>query len=173
MAKKVKRRDFIKKSTHIGLSAAVSGSIFSHIVDSPIVRASSAEQVDVSVVSGSDYVKSTVRAVELLGGMKNFVPENSKVVVFPNSQSRNPGTYTKPEIVRAVINMCIEAGAGEVNCLTCMAEEYWEATRLKEAVQEAGGKVTNFEGKTFQIYKDRHIVASNGKLHKKIIGAMK
>jgi myo-inositol-1(or 4)-monophosphatase len=47
----------------------------------------------------------------------------------------------------------------------------WAAGAL--IVQEAGGKVTNLEGKAFRIFKDRDIIASNGKLHKKIMGALR
>jgi len=73
--------------------------------------------------------------------MEKFVPRNSKVAILPNTQSRHPGTYTKPEIVRAVIEMCKEAGAEEVNCLSWLTRKHWESTGLAQAVEEAGANL--------------------------------
>ena len=47
--------------------------------------------------------------------MGKFVARGSKVCLLPNAQRSNPGTFTKPEIVRAVAEMCREAGASEVS----------------------------------------------------------
>jgi len=137
MAKKIGRREFVKKSAKIGFSAAVGSSVIYQLVDGSIC-AFGEEKIDIAVVSGSDYLNSTTRAVELLGGIKKFVPKNSKVAILPNTQSRHPGTYTKPEIVRAVIKMCKEAGAKEINCLSWLTKKHWEGTGLAQVVEEEG-----------------------------------
>jgi len=57
------------------------------------------------------------RAVELLGGMSAFVRPGQRVVVKPNiGWDRTPeqAANTHPEVVVAVVRMCLEAGAGEV-----------------------------------------------------------
>ena len=110
MSKEINRRQFIKKSTAIGVSSVLGGSF----IPKP---ATGHSVIDIAVVKGVDYFKNAKRAVELLGGMQRFVPKNSKVALLPNPQSNNPGTYTKPEIVRAAIQMCKEAGAKEVAIL--------------------------------------------------------
>jgi len=136
VGKKIRRRDFLEKSAKVGLSAAFGGSLISPFFHGSCSTVSKREKIDIAVVSGSDYLNSAVKAVNLLGGMEKFVPKNSRVAILPNTQSRHPGTYTKPEIIRAVIRMCKEAGAKEVNCLSWLSTKAWEATGLRKAVEE-------------------------------------
>jgi uncharacterized protein (DUF362 family) len=94
--------------------------------------------IDIGVVKGGDYLKNTKKAVGLLGGMEKFVPKGSKVALLPNPQSNNPGTHTKPEILRAVIQMCKTAGAKDIACISWLKEKYWENTGLKAVVESEG-----------------------------------
>ena len=99
MFKVMTRRSFIKKSARIGVGSVLAGNLladFSH--GGPVS--------EIAVVTGSDYLENTKKAVTLIGGMDKYVPKNSKVAILANAQSNNPGTYTKPEIVRAAIQMC-------------------------------------------------------------------
>ncbi len=137
MENKIGRREFVKKSAQIGISAAIGGSFICDLMDGS-VQVSGKLTVDIAVSSGTDYIESTARAVDLLGGIEKFVPKNSKVVILPNTQSRYPGTYTKPEIVRSVIRMCKKAGAKEVNCLSWLTRKHWEGSGLNKAVEEEG-----------------------------------
>jgi len=136
MDQKIGRREFFKKSARIGFSTAL-GFGFASLSEGK-VSLQGGENVDICVATGSDYLASTIKAVECLGGMKKFVPKDAKVAILPNSQSRHPGTFTKPEVVQAVIEMCKKAGAKEVNCLTLLKRENWEASGLAAAVDEAG-----------------------------------
>jgi uncharacterized protein (DUF362 family) len=131
MAKKINRRDFIKTSTAIGVGAALSGKFTPDLVFG-------GETVDVGVAKGKDYFENTKKAVELIGGIKKYVPKNAKVAILPNPQSSNPGTHTKPEVVRAVIKMCKKAGAKEIGCVTWLKEKYWEGTGIKEVIDAEG-----------------------------------
>ncbi len=63
--------------------------------------------------------------------------------------------------------------AGRVDAYIEFGMWPWDWAAGAVLVQEAGGKVTNFEGKTFQIYRDREIVASNCKLHRQIVEVLK
>lgn len=137
MDKKIGRREFFKRSAQFGFSAAVGFGLGRPLQGGYTVLQGD-EIPDIAVVKGSDYYAGTIKAVEALGGMKKFVPEDAKVAILPNSQSRHPGTYTKPELIRAVVEKCLEAGAREVNCLTWLSRENWEATGLDKAVTEAG-----------------------------------
>ena len=135
--KKIGRREFFKKSAGFGLAAAVSGSWLTHkgwaFPDESMP--------DISVGIGDDCLKSTKKALEALGGMQQFVSTGAKVAILPNAQRWHPGTYTKPGIVQAVIEMCLQAGAEEVACLSWLGEKNWEATGLKQTVEEAGGRL--------------------------------
>jgi uncharacterized protein (DUF362 family) len=101
----------------------------------------SQDNLDIAVTVGTDYYQNTVKAVELLGGIKKFVPKNAKVALLPNVQRWHPGTFTKPEMVRAVVKMCKEAGAEEINCLSWLGKNNWEATGLAEVLKEEGANL--------------------------------
>jgi len=63
---------------------------------------------------------ATRAAVGLLGGMGSFVKPGNKVVIKPNmSFARGPesATNTDPEVVRELVAMCKEAGAGNIRVL--------------------------------------------------------
>ena len=131
MKDSISRRDFLKKSALIGATAAVGGRLFSG-------TGPAAQGTDIAVVTGADYFKSSQAAVKALGGMSGFVKKGAKVALLPNVQRWNPGTFTKPGILRAVIQMCKEAGASEVNVLTWLGARNWESTGLAAVIKEEG-----------------------------------
>lgn len=135
MSENISRREFMKSSARVGLSAALGGYLptpkgFSYLEDT--------ESIDISVAHGDDYHESALKAVQLLGGMEKFVPKGSKVALLPNVQRWHPGTFTKPEIVRAIVQMCKQAGAKEVNVLSWLGMKNWDATGLAAVLDEEG-----------------------------------
>jgi len=134
MSEKITRRSFIKKSTAIGVSSVLGSTLIPNM-------ALSNEPIDMVVVKGQNYLENTKKAVELLGGMENFVPKNSKVALLPNPQSNNPGTFTKAEIVRAAIQMCKNAGAKEIACIGWLSERFWVKTGIKSVIDSEGVKL--------------------------------
>ncbi len=151
MTKKIGRRDFLKKSACIGITSAVGGSVISQLFEGPFLHAS--EMPEISVVTGSDFLESTLKAVDLLGGIEKFVPKNSTVAILPNTQSKHPGTYTNPDIVRAVIRMCKKAGAKEINCLSWLPRKFWEATGLAGSLKEEGAGLKIVDLKDESLFK--------------------
>jgi uncharacterized protein (DUF362 family) len=136
MTKKISRRSFIKKSTFIGVGSLVAGSIIPDLS-----MAASKQKVDISVVQGQNYFDNTIKAVEHLGGMEQFVPKYAKVAILANPQRNNPGAYTNPDVLKATIHMCKKAGAKEINCISWQPEENWENTGLKKVVEEEGANL--------------------------------
>ena len=57
---------------------------------------------------------------------------------MPNVQSKNPGTFTKPEILRAAIRMCKAAGAKEIACLSYLTQPYWDGAGLAQVIRDEG-----------------------------------
>lgn len=135
MASKIGRREFMSRSAKIGVSAVLGERVLSGFAAAP---AWANTGVDVAVVAGTDPAAMTAKAIELLGGMGAFVPKNAKVVLMPNVQSKNPGTFTKPEILRSVIRMCKNAGAKEIACLSYLGQPNWDGTGLAKIIQEEG-----------------------------------
>ena len=138
----IDRREFLKRSALLGGSAFLGGPLLGQQGARPEpIMAFQGDLVDISVVQGADYFKSTRQAVTQLGGMGNFVPKGAKVAILPNVQRWHPGTFTKPDIVRAVVQMCRQAGAAEVNCLSWLDMKNWEATGLAEVLKEEGAEL--------------------------------
>jgi len=144
MPKKISRREFVQKTIEIGLAVTAGHTLFP-----PLLRssnpASAKEAVNLAVVSGNEYARSTAKAVEILGGIEKFVPRKARVALLPNVQRSNPGTFTNPEIVRAVIRLSKQAGASEVNLLSWLAMKNWESTGLAKVAAEEGANLKLFE----------------------------
>jgi uncharacterized protein (DUF362 family) len=140
MSRTIGRRDFFKTSAGAGLTLAVGQAL-----SAASSGAAKAKAPTVGVGIGDDYEKAAVKAVGLAGGIKRFVPKGAKVAVLPNVQSRHPGSYTKPEILRAVIRLCKKAGASEINCLSWQTAKQWEDTGLKAVLDAEGAGLRLFE----------------------------
>jgi len=68
----------------------------------------------VAVAEGTDYAATTRKAINGVGGMKRFVKAGDVVVVKPNmgwDRSSEFGANTHPQVVRAVVEECLAAGA--------------------------------------------------------------
>jgi len=104
------RRSFIKAAAVIGAGAAISPSVigeaFAETSGPLVVRA-----------KGKDPARLARASVDALGGMGAVVRKGAKVVVKPNiGWDRKPeyAGNTHPELVKEVVLMCLEAGAGRV-----------------------------------------------------------
>jgi uncharacterized protein (DUF362 family) len=68
--------------------------------------------------------------------MEKFIEENSRIALLANPQRNNPGAYTNPEVLRAVIRMCKTTGVKEISCISWLREKNWDNTGLKKVVEE-------------------------------------
>jgi uncharacterized protein (DUF362 family) len=127
MAQHISRRSFLRYSALAG-TAALTAEAFSGMLTRTVGAAGPV--VDLAVVSGSNYYDTTVRAVELMGGMKRFVPRGARVGLLVNSRYTKPGTFVKPQITLAVITMCREAGAAQIISLEDTSPRYWRGATL-------------------------------------------
>ena len=74
-------------------------------------------QSTVAVAEGSDYPAITRKVINAVGGMKRFVKPGDVVVVKPNigwDRSPEQGANTHPQVVRAIVEECLAAGARKV-----------------------------------------------------------
>jgi len=126
------RRDALKSglaiSASLGLNLAVP---LSALADGPtLIKA-----------TGYPY-EATRKAVELLGGMSKFVGRGSSVVIKPNMGFAHPpniASTTNPEVIRALAEMALDAGAKRVlildnpvhNPKTCL-----EQNGIRQAVKD-------------------------------------
>jgi len=69
------------------------------------------------VASGGDYSQVVRRAIEMVGGIGQFVKSGDRVVIKPNigwDRSPEQGANTHPLVVRALAELALAAGAGAV-----------------------------------------------------------
>jgi len=138
MARTIGRREFLRTSAGAGLGLALGGTF-----SASMEAAAKASVVGVGI--GADGAAAAMKAVALLGGMKKFVRKGARVALLPNVQSRHPGSFTKPEILKAVIGMCRKAGAKEISCLSWQTVKQWEDTGLKAVLDAEGAGLRIFE----------------------------
>ncbi len=112
---RLNRRDFI---------GSVAGAVAA--LNTPLVSAAgrnAAYKSTVSAVRGNDLARMTLDALEALGGINTVVKEDETVFIKPNfvtapwAKHNNcfaRGECTKPEILLAVTEECLRAGAREV-----------------------------------------------------------
>lgn len=122
----ISRRTFIKGGTALAASTILGGAAGAWMP----APAAAHGPIDIAAVKGDDYFHNTVKAVEMLGGMKQFVSKQSRVGLLINSNQDNPGSYVKPEITLAVVRMCFDAGAREVGVFKSLSGAYWRRSKL-------------------------------------------
>lgn len=144
MDNRIGRREFFRTGAKAGLAVALGRGFLRQAAGLPI-SGLAGESSGVAVGMSSDYEKAAMLAIEALGGIGEFVPKNVRVALLPNVQSRHPGTFTKPAILRAVIKLCQEAGAAVVDCLSWQTAKQWEDTGLRAIIDAEKGGLKIFE----------------------------
>lgn len=132
MASHISRRSFLRDSAVAGTGILAATALGGALTRS-LGTSTRTGLADLAIVSGSNYYDATVRAVELMGGMKRFVPRDSRVGLLVNSRWTKPGTFVKPEITLAVIVMCRQAGALQIVSLEDTSARYWRRATLSPA----------------------------------------
>ncbi|MCX7974744.1 MAG: DUF362 domain-containing protein [Candidatus Aminicenantes bacterium] len=133
----MKRRDF--------LTGLAIGTLF--LNQSPWLKSQGSSLADIAWVEGDDPAAITKKAIELLGGMKRFISRGERVIIKPNiGWDRTPelAACTNPEVVRALVEMCFEAGAKEVivtDNSTNAPQRCFPRSGIEAAAKAAGAKV--------------------------------
>lgn len=110
---------------------------------------------DVSVVNGKAG-PATRAAVDLLGGMKQFVKPGSKVVIKPNMsfpKGQKYATNTDIDVVMEIATMCLEAKAEKISIIDnplgkpkpCIAEIKQACDTLKPGMVQAVTSSSKFK----------------------------
>jgi uncharacterized protein (DUF362 family) len=103
----------------------------------------------ISVCTGTEPFAMTIKAVDLIGGMHNFVKQGQKVGLLINSDFQEEATYVNPDVAIAVVKMCFDAGASEVVCLQHVKTEYWQRSPLYTSHKEMLSKLKSVEANSF------------------------
>jgi uncharacterized protein (DUF362 family) len=132
----MKRREFIQ-------DIAVGGALLNF---KPTLFSQGGGRPDLAVVIGESPGLITKEAVSMLGGINRFISKGDKVVVKPNiGWDRTPeqAACTNPEVVKALVELCFEAGAKGVTVLDnpCNpARRTYLRSGIAKAAKSAGAK---------------------------------
>jgi len=120
---KIKRREFLKASVSTTVALGTPW-LFTSCKDKKSVQEPSQEiNAQVAAIRGDNLDSITRDAIDALGGIQTVVNKGETVFIKPNfvsfpwAQYNNCfhiGECTKPEIIIAVTEECLKAGAGEV-----------------------------------------------------------
>lgn len=155
----MERRDFIIKIGKLmgGLGVAWGAGIYFHDKEyikkemtKEISRGKKVDEKQDSVLAvsvGDDPYYITRKAMELLGGMDKFIKRGDIVAIKPNigwDRLEEQAANTNPMVVKAMVELCIEAGAKEVRVgdVPCVEpNRSYQRSGIAKAVEEAGGKI--------------------------------
>jgi uncharacterized protein (DUF362 family) len=164
------RRDFIKNLLKLGSVAAMAGALSSleacagdngpetyspsAATDQPPASPSAplpspSDKAYLAVARGQSPALIVRAAVRALGGMERFVQKGDDVIVKPNIcvayHTYEYAATTNPEVVGALVKLCLEAGARRVRVMDQpfggTAAQAYERSGIARAVEEAGGKM--------------------------------
>lgn len=105
--------------------------------------------------SYKDVYRGVSKAIDLLGGPESFVKPGDRVVIKPNfwcwgyspKEAPEVGIMTHPAFVKAIVKLLKGAGAevtvAESDSTSFDADDVFEKSGMKHAVEQVGGKVMN------------------------------
>lgn len=111
---------------------------------------------DLAIVRGDEPKKMVEAAIEALGGIDKLVKPGDVVVVKPNmAWDRLPeqAATTNPDIVAAVVALCLKAGAKQVKVFdrTCNdARPSYDSSGIAKAAEGAGATVSFVNERKFR-----------------------
>jgi uncharacterized protein (DUF362 family) len=160
---KFDRRAFLKGLAAAGLAVTCPGLTGCGKEDKtqPAIRSITRQAVPrdlgLAIARGGDDAKRLVAAaIDNLGGMGRFISNGDIVVVKPNiGWSRTPeqAANTNPQVVEAIVEMCLGAGAKQVKVfdLPCNpAQRTYSMSGIAEAAGRAGADVSFVDDRKFK-----------------------
>lgn len=167
------RRKFIKAS--LLTSGAIAFGNYSDVY--PYISSSLSSDYDLVAIKGGEPEAMFDKAIASLGGMKNFVKKNQKVVIKPNigwDVKPELAANTNPKLVAHIIKHCFNAGAKDVYVFDHTCDNWnrcYTNSGIEKAVKDAGGKIVSGESESYyhkvDVKKGKRLTSS--KVHELIL----
>ncbi len=151
----MKRRDFLKSGLLAGASVTLPGTYESLFAQT---KSTSTQAYDLVAIKGGEPDAMFDEAIKHLGGIKNFVKKNQKVLIKPNigwDVVPERGANTHPKLVSRVIKHCFDAGAKDVYVFDHTCDDWkrsYANSGIEKAVKDAGGTLVT--GNSERMYQD-------------------
>jgi uncharacterized protein (DUF362 family) len=154
MESRLSRRQFLKASAGLALAAGTASNLgkFTSYAEAE----GSSEKVDLAVIKSKSPEAAVVAAIEALGGISIFVKSGDVVVIKPNMAFPTPpgwGSTTNPEVVSAMVKLCIDGGARSVLIIDhpqARPEQCLARTGIAAACEKLGSKKVRVSMETEQ-----------------------
>lgn len=124
----LKRRSFIKSSLALGSFLILGSSFLGKLLNA----GNPFNVADIYTAPGNDPRQSVRKLIDALGGIERFVKTGNSIGFLINSPWKVKGFYTDPDVAIALVEMCKEAGAGQLVCYKPVRDGYWESSRYYE-----------------------------------------
>jgi len=155
------RRQFLLRGAALAASVAAGGAAGLQLPRSwpPYFLAEAGEPCELAVARGGTPAGLTEAAIIAVGGMERFVSRGAVVVVKPNiGWDRKPehAADSNPEVVAAIVRLCMEAGAKKVKVFdhTCNeARRCYTRSEIASLAKEAGAEVSYVDERKFKVMK--------------------
>lgn len=145
-SKKITRNEFLKKGLSLGL--AVGGSTILGRTDELFARGNMKEIPDLVAVKNAEPDVMFRKAINMMGGMSQYVKKGQTVVVKPNiviAMKPEFAATTNPLLVKTIIEECYRAGAKKVyvfdNNAADSAAYCYKISDIEEAATSAGAQI--------------------------------
>ncbi len=176
------RRNFLKAAALTGAAVtAIKDAGAMNILTQSFQGKSETSAYDLVAVMGGEPVEMFRRAIEEMGGMKNFISPGDKVCVKPNigwDKTPEMAATTNPELVVEIIRQCFDAGAKEVTVFDHTCDDWikcYASSGIEEAAKAAGAKVVPAHQESY--YKAVSLPKAkslkNAKIHQAIVDSDK
>ena len=175
----MKRRDFFKRTFYTGVTAGATIAFGDAEKLFSAVPSQNKGPYDLVAVKGGEPVQMFDKAIESLGGMKNFVKTGQTVVIKPNigwDALPERAANTNPQLIKRIIEQCYSAGAKQVYVFDNTCDEWikcYEKSGIRYAVKDAGGKMVpgNSEGNYHEVDIRAGKKLKNAKIHELILSS--
>jgi len=134
-----------------------------------------AEKTDLVVARGASPAKTTLAAMNAMGGIKRFISRGDIVVVKPNiGWDRTPeyAANTNPEVVATLVRLCYEAGAKKVKVFDYPindARRCYKQSGIADAARAAGAEVSFIDERKFKDVRINGMALKSWPLYKDIL----
>lgn len=157
------RRDFMKKviGTTIVAGSTVAFGDYARL----FAAAGTSPAYDLVAVKGGEPEAMFDKAIASLGGIQEFVPKGSKVLVKPNigwDVTPDRAGNTHPKLVARIVEQCLAAGAKQVSVFDHTCDPWAQCYRnsgIERAVKDAGGRIVSGDSEGYY----QKVAVPNGK----------
>jgi len=143
------RRDFLKNTAALVLTAGVAGKLAGGSLPVESAHAGKSGQPDLAALRGGSPGDMFDAGIALFGGLGAFVKPGCSVLIKPNIGWNRPpesGANTNPELVGRMVRRCLEAGAKTVSVFDHTCDNWvasYDASGIRAAVEAAGGRMVS------------------------------